>query len=34
MLKYFMRYRPGWWVLHIIMIGFTMYLGRIAEFTF
>ena len=34
MLKYFMRYKPGWWVLHIIMIVFTMYLGRIAEFIF
>jgi hypothetical protein len=29
-----MKFTPGWWVLHIIMIGFTMYLGHIAEFTF
>jgi hypothetical protein len=29
-----MRYKPGWWILHIIMIGFTLYIGHIAEFRF
>ncbi len=33
MLKYFMRYKPGWWVLHIIVIVLTFYLGHIAAFT-
>lgn len=34
MLKYFMRYRPGWWILHIVVIGSTFYLGHIMTFKF
>jgi hypothetical protein len=34
MLKYFMRYQPGWWVLHIIIIVLTFYLGHKMTFTF
>jgi len=34
MVKYFMRYKPGWWVLHIIVISLTFYLGYIMTFTF
>ncbi len=34
MLKYFMRYRPGWWVLHIVAISGTFYLGHMVTFTF
>lgn len=32
MLRHFMRYKPGWWVLHIIMIGLTFYLGHMMNF--
>jgi hypothetical protein len=32
MLKYFMRYKTGWWILHIIAIGFTLYMGHIVKF--
>lgn len=32
MLRHFMRYKPGWWVLHIIMIGLTFYLGHMMKF--
>jgi hypothetical protein len=34
MLKHFMRYRPGWWVLHIAVVGLTFYLGHMASFRF
>lgn len=34
MLKYFMRFKLGWWVLHIIMLALTFYLGHMAEFRF
>jgi hypothetical protein len=34
MLKHFMRYKPGWWALHIVAVGFTLYLGHIARFKF
>ncbi len=27
MLRHFMRYRPGWWILHLIAVSLTMYLG-------
>jgi hypothetical protein len=33
-LKYFMRFKPGWWVLHVFMIGLTFYLGHMAHFNF
>jgi hypothetical protein len=28
MLKHIMRYKPGWWILHIIVIALTFYLGH------
>ena len=34
MLKYFMRYKPGWWILHIAAVSLTFYLGRMMTFTF
>lgn len=34
MLQYFMRYRPGWWVLHVIAVGATFYLGHMISFKF
>ena len=34
MLKYFMRYKPGWWVLHIAAVLLTFYLGHMMTFTF
>ena len=33
MLKYFMRYKPGWWILHVV-IGLTFYLGHMVTFKF
>ena len=34
MLKHFMRYKPGWWVLHAVMVGMTLYIGHIVKFNF
>jgi len=34
MLKYFMRYKPGWWILHIVAVGLTFYLGHMVNFNF
>ncbi len=34
MLQYFMRYRPGWWILHIAAVLFTLYLGHMVRFPF
>ena len=28
----FMLYKPGWWVLHIIAIGFVLWLGHVIRF--
>ncbi len=33
MLQYFMRYRIGWFILHIVAIGLTIYLGYKVDFT-
>ena len=33
MIQYFMRFRLGWWILHIVAIGFTLYLGHIVNFS-
>lgn len=33
-LKHFMRYKPGWWVLHIAAVTLTLYLGHMAGFKF
>ncbi len=32
MLKHFMRYKPGWWILHIVAVVLTFYLGSIINF--
>jgi len=32
MLKHFMRFTGGWWILHIIVIGATFYLGHFMSF--
>jgi hypothetical protein len=32
--RHFMRYKPGWWVLHALAIGLTFYLGHIVKFYF
>jgi len=29
-----MRYKPGWWILHVIMIMLTFYLGHLVKFSF
>ena len=34
MIGYFMRYKPGWWVLHAVAVGLTLYLGHIVAFHF
>lgn len=34
MLRHFMRYKPAWWVLHILMVGLTFYLGHMMTFNF
>jgi hypothetical protein len=34
MLKHFMRYRAGWWLLHVFAIGLTFYLGHMVSFKF
>lgn len=34
LIKHFMRYRPGWWILHIVAVGLTFYLGHLATFKF
>jgi hypothetical protein len=32
MIQYFMRFKLGWWILHIVAVGFTLYLGHIVNF--
>jgi hypothetical protein len=32
MLKHFMKFRPGWWVLHLAAILFTFWLGAATRF--
>jgi len=32
MLKYIIRWRVGWWILHILVIGLTLYLGHLIRF--
>jgi hypothetical protein len=34
MIKYFRRYKPAWWILHILAIAFTFYLGHLVQFRF
>jgi hypothetical protein len=32
MLKHFMKFRPGWWVLHVAAILLTFWLGSVTRF--
>jgi len=32
MLKHFMKFRPAWWVLHLVAILFTFWLGAATRF--
>lgn len=32
MLRYFMRYKLGWWVWHAVIISATFYLGHFMSF--
>lgn len=32
MLRHFMRYKFGWWILHTVAILLTFYLGKIVKF--
>lgn len=34
MLRHFMRFKLGWWILHIIAISLTFYLGHMVRFEF
>ncbi len=34
MIKYFLLFTPGWWILHLVVIGFTLYLGHLVRFHF
>jgi hypothetical protein len=30
--KHFMRFRLGWWILHVATVAFVLYLGHIVRF--
>jgi hypothetical protein len=32
MLRHFMKFRPGWWVLHVAAILLTFWLGSVTRF--
>lgn len=32
MLKYFIRWRPGWWILHLVVIILILWLGKSIQF--
>ena len=32
MLKYFIRWRPGWWILHIIFVVLVLWMGKMIQF--
>lgn len=32
MLRHIMRYRPGWWILHVAAVALTFYLGHRIKF--
>lgn len=32
MLRHIMRYKPGWWILHIMAVALTFYLGHMIRF--
>ncbi len=31
-MKYFLLFKPGWWVLHIVSIAFLFWLGHAVGF--
>jgi len=31
-MKYFLMFKPGWWILHIVAIAFMFWLGHIVRF--
>lgn len=33
MLKNFLRYKPGWWILHLAAVSFTLYLAHVVDFS-
>jgi hypothetical protein len=33
-LRHFLRYKPGWWILHILAVAVTLYLGHVVRFHF
>ena len=33
MLKKFLRYKLGWWILHLIAVTFTIYLAYIIDYS-
>ena len=32
--KHFMRFKPGWWILHACAVALTLYLGHMVRFKF
>ena len=32
MLQHFMKFRPGWWILHLAAVALTLWLGSITSF--
>lgn len=32
MLKHFMKFQPGWWVLHAVAVALTLWLGSVTRF--
>lgn len=34
MIQYFLRYKPGWWVLHVAAVAITYYIGHMVRFPF
>jgi len=32
MLKHFMKFRPGWWLLHAAAVALTLWLGAVTRF--
>jgi hypothetical protein len=32
MLKHFMKFQPGWWLLHLAAVALTFWLGSITRF--
>lgn len=32
MLRHFMKFEPGWWVLHLLAVAGTLWLGAVTSF--